>query len=291
MMLTVALALMFAAIVLTASSVLSAAAEVPSEDRRHRDPPPLLWRLGWPLIDLVAHQFGELPGDAAQERCRRQLALAGLDFTMRPEQFFAGRIVAAAIGAAAATALALMVETAWLPAAVGGGLLGAILPAAALRDRIARRRAQTLRQLAFTLDLIALAVEGGLHLPAAIAQAVERGPAGALRDELERALRDVKAGRPRNEALRQVAERLDLPAVTSMVASLRGAERQGADLAPTLRAQAEQRRSERFLRAEKQAAEAPVKMLLPLVVFIFPGTFAILLFPVVVQLLEQGLLQ
>ena len=290
-MLTVALALMFAAIVLTASSVLSAVAEVPSEDRRHRDPPPLLWRLGWPLIDLVAHQFGKLPGDAAQDRCRRQLALAGLDFTMRPEQFFAGRMVAAAIGAATTAALAFMVETAWLPAAVAGGLLGAILPAAALRDRIARRRAQTLRQLAFTLDLIALAVEGGLHLPAAIAQAVERGPAGALRDELERALRDVKAGRPRNEALRQVAERLDLPAVTSMVASLRGAERQGADLAPTLRAQAEQRRSERFLRAEKQAAEAPVKMLLPLVVFIFPGTFAILLFPVVVQLLEQGLLQ
>lgn len=290
-MLNVALALMFAAIVLTAGSVLSAVAEVPNEDRRHRDPPPLLWRLGWPLIDLVAHQFGRLPGDAAQERCRRQLALAGLDFTMRPEQFLAGRIVAAAIGAATATALALMVATAWLPAAFAGGLLGAILPAAALRDRIARRRAQTLRQLAFTLDLIALAVEGGLHLPAAIAQAVERGPAGALRDELERALRDVKAGRPRNEALRQVAERLDLPAVTSMVASLRGAERQGADLAPTLRAQAEQRRSERFLRAEKQAAEAPVKMLLPLVVFIFPGTFAILLFPVVVQLLEQGLLQ
>ncbi|MBW6493746.1 MAG: type II secretion system F family protein [Burkholderiaceae bacterium] len=291
MLLAAALALMFAAIVLTASAVLSAAAEAPSEDRRHRDPPPLLWRLGWPLIDLVAHQFGKLPGDAAQERCRRQLALAGLDFTMRPEQFFAGRIVAAASGAATATALALMVGAACLPAAVAGGLLGAILPAAALRDRIARRRAQTLRQLAFTLDLIALAVEGGLHLPAAIAQAVERGPAGALRDELERALRDVKAGRPRNEALRQVAERLDLPAVTSMVASLRGAERQGADLAPTLRAQAEQRRSERFLRAEKQAAEAPVKMLLPLVVFIFPGTFAILLFPVVVQLLEQGLLQ
>lgn len=290
-MLTVALALMFAAIVLTASSVLSAAAEVPNEDRRHRDPPPLLWRLGWPVIDLVAHQFGKLPGEAAQERCRRQLALAGLDFTMRPEQFFGGLVVAAAIGAATAAALAQMVETTWLPAAAAGGLLGAILPAAALRDRIARRRAQTLRQLAFTLDLIALAVEGGLHLPAAIAQAVERGPAGALRDELERALRDVKAGRPRHEALRQVAERLDLPAVTNMVASLRGAERQGADLAPTLRAQAEQRRTERFLRAEKRAAEAPVKMLLPLVVFIFPGTFAILLFPVVVQLLEQGLLQ
>lgn len=291
MTLTVALALMFAAIVLTASAILSAAAEAPSEDRRHRDPPPLLWRLGWPVIDLVAHQFGKLPGEAAQERCRRQLALAGLDFTMRPEQFFAGRIVAAAIAAATAAALAVMVEAAWLPAAVAGGLLGTILPAAALRDRIDRRRAQTLRQLAFTLDLIALAVEGGLHLPAAIAQAVERGPAGALRDELERALRDVKAGRPRSEALRQVAERLDLPAVTSMVASLRGAERQGADLAPALRAQAEQRRSERFLRAEKQAAEAPVKMLLPLVVFIFPGTFAILLFPVVVQLLEQGLIQ
>ncbi len=291
MLLTAALAMMFVAIVLAASSMLSAAAEVPREDRRHRDPPPLLWRLGWPLIDLVAHRLGRFPGTAARERCQRQLALAGLDFTLRVEQFLAGRMVAGALGAALAIVSAMLVDIAWLPAGGAGALLGAILPVAAVRDRIARRRALTLRQLAFTLDLIALAVEGGLHLPAAIAQAVERGPAGPLRDELERALRDVKAGRARNEALRQVAERLDLPAVTSMVATLRGAERQGADLAPTLRAQAEQRRSERFLRAEKQASEAPVKMLLPLVVFIFPGTFAILLFPVVVQLLEQGMLQ
>jgi tight adherence protein C len=69
------------------------------------------------------------------------------------------------------------------------------------------------------------------------------------------------------------------------------AERQGGALGPVLRAQAEQRRSERFLRAEKLAMEAPVKMLLPLLVFIFPCTFAMLLFPVAVRFLEEGWLR
>ena len=291
MLLTASLALLFVAVALMAASLFSAASEVPGEDRSRRDPPPLLWRVAWPLVDMLAHHLGSLPSQATRERWRRQLGLAGLDFTMRPEQYFAGRIVAAAFSATLAASIAMFLENPWLPAVAAGAALGAVLPASALRDRIARRRAATLRQLGFTLDLIALAVEGGFHLPAAIAQAVERGPSGPLRDELERALRDVKAGKRRSEALRQVAERLDLPAITSMVATLRGAERQGADLAPTLRAQAEQRRTERFLQAEKKAAEAPVKMLLPLVVFIFPGTFAILLFPVAVQLFEQGLLQ
>jgi len=290
-LLAIALTALFLAIVLAAASLWSAAREVPAEDRRHRDLPPLAWRLAWPAVDLVAHRVAPLLGAASRARWQRRLVLAGLDFTMRPEQFVAGCIVAGVSGALAAGCLAWLLGAAWLPTVGAGALLGAILPQAAVRDRIARRRAQTLRHLAFLLELIALLVEGGLHLPAAIAQAVERGPAGALRDEFERALRDVKAGKPRHEALRQIAERLELPAVSSMVAILRGAERQGADLAPTLRAQAEQRRTERFLRAEKLASEAPVKMLFPLVVFIFPGTFAILLFPVVVQLLEQGLLK
>ena len=91
-------------------------------------------------------------------------------------------------------------------------------------------------------------------------------------------------------ALHALAARLALPAVSTVVAALLAAERQGASLAPILRAQAEQRRTERFLRAERLAMEAPVKMLFPLVVCIFPGTFAILLFPVVYQLLHEGVL-
>src|SRR5690606_36424132 len=118
----------------------------------------------------------------------------------------------------------------------------------------------------------------------------DRGPPGALRDEFAQLLGDLRAGRPRDEALRALALRAQLPAISNLVAALGVAHKQGASLGPILRAQAEQRRTERFLRAEKLAMEAPVKMLLPLVLFIFPGTFAVLLFPVVSRLLAEGVL-
>jgi tight adherence protein C len=88
-----------------------------------------------------------------------------------------------------------------------------------------------------------------------------------------------------------MAHRLDLPAVSNWVAALVGAEKQGSSLGPILRAQAEQRRQERFQLAEKLAMKAPVKMLFPLLIFIFPCTFVLLLFPVVVRLLQEGVLK
>jgi tight adherence protein C len=173
---------------------------------------------------------------------------------------------------------------------VPAALLGALMPRIALRERIARRRHGVLRRLPHDLDLITLSIEAGLNLGAAIGQAAQYGPPGPLRDEWQRVLRDVHAGQARHEALRAMAARMALPGVSNLVAALITAERQGASLAPILRAQAEQRRTERFLRAERMAMEAPVKMLLPLVLCIFPGTFAILLFPIVYQLLQEGVL-
>jgi tight adherence protein C len=148
-----------------------------------------------------------------------------------------------------------------------------------------------LRELPFYLDVITLAVESGLNLGSALAQAVDKGPRGPLRIELGRVLRDLRAGRSRQEALRAMAERLAIPAIGSLVAALLVAEKQGVSLGPVLRAQAEQRRAERFLRAEKLAMEAPVKMLPPLLVFVFPCTFVMLLFPVASRLLQEGWLR
>ena len=104
-------------------------------------------------------------------------------------------------------------------------------------------------------------------------------------------LEEVKTGRSRSEAMRAMAERIDLPAVTHWVAAMISAQQQGSSLGPLMRAQAEQRRQERFLHAEKLAMKAPVKMLFPLLVFIFPCTFLLLFFPVVVRLLQEGVLR
>ena len=86
-----------------------------------------------------------------------------------------------------------------------------------------------------------------------------------------------------------MAERLNEPSVANFTSAVIQAESMGMNLGPVLRAQADQRRSERFMRAEKLAMEAPVKMLFPLIAFIFPCTFIVLLFPIAMKLLNSGL--
>ncbi len=261
------------------------------EDRRYMDRPPAFWRLAWPLTQPLAVHLGTWLSVRGRFTLSERLRRAGLERALSPQQFVAGRAVAAL----AALALAIV---AWSPRGLAPPLamslaagLGWMMPATWLRDRIEARRRAVLRELPFYLDVITLAVESGLSLSVALAHAVDKGPRGPLRVELERVLRDLRTGRPREEALRALADRLATPAAGSRVAALLVAERNGSALGPVLRGQAEQRRNERFLRAEKLAMEAPVKMLPPLLVFIFPCTFVVLLFPVLNRFLEEGWLK
>ena len=135
-----------------------------------------------------------------------------------------------------------------------------------------------------------MCVEGGLNLQGALGQAMEKGPAGPLRNEFAVVLRDLRSGLSRADALRRMAERLDIQEITSFVSSIIQAEKMGASLASVLRVQSEQRRNERFQRAEKMAMEAPVKLVGPLVIFIFPVTFIVLGFPIVMKVIGEGLL-
>lgn len=252
---------------------------------------PAFWRVCRPLIAAVSVQIAPLLSVRSRFVRLERLRRAGLDRALSAEQFVAGRLVAAALGAA-------LIAVAWSArgiappiALVAAALLGHMLPETWLRDRIEARRRAVLRELPFYLDVITLAVESGLNLGSALAQAVDKGPRGPLRDELGRVLRDLRAGRSRDEALRALAERLAIPAIGSLVAALLVAEKQGVALGPVLRAQAEQRRNERFARAEKLAMEAPVKMLPPLLLFIFPCTFAMLLFPLASRMIQEGWLR
>jgi tight adherence protein C len=166
--------------------------------------------------------------------------------------------------------------------------LGACLPLIWLRDHAERREREVFRALPFLLDVLTLALEAGSNLGAALAIAVDRLHPGALRDEMGHVLQDLRAGRPRTEAFAALADRIHLPAIASLVAALQIAERQGASLGSVLRAQAQASRATRWLRAERQAMQAPVRMMLPLTVCIFPGTFAVLLFPVAMRLMQEG---
>lgn len=263
-------------------------AQPPAADRATA---PAFWRVLRPVIAIVAMQIGPLLSVRSRFVRLERLRRAGLDRALSAEQFVAGRLVATALGGA-------LLAVAWSPrgfappiALVAAAALGYLVPGSWLRDRIESRRRAVLRELPFYLDVITLAVESGLNLGSALAQAVDKGPRGPLREELGRVLRDLRAGRSRDEALRALAERLAIPAVGSLVAALLVAEKQGVALGPVLRAQAEQRRNERFARAEKLAMEAPVKMLPALLLFIFPCTFVMLLFPLASRMIQEGWLR
>ncbi|MGH1357965.1 MAG: type II secretion system F family protein [Burkholderiaceae bacterium] len=251
------------------------------------DPAPWLWRAGWWGVQGLTPFCARLLPTSMQVRLSRQLREAGLELALTPAQFTAGRLLLVLL-----TALLVLVllpaghHSLWLTALPATAW---VLPMVRLNEQIRRRRFRLIRDLPVMLDLISLAVQAGSTTPLAIAVAVERGPGGVMRDELARVMREIKAGRTRQESLRAMGERFELPGLRHAVAAMITAERQGADLSPVLRAQAGQRREERFLDAERRAMQAPVKLLLPLVAFIFPGTFLILLFPVVMQLIADGL--
>jgi len=303
------------AALLGAAALRRVVAGVPVADRRWHDRPPRFWRLCWPVTRVVAAVSAPLlpvRWRAAQTRLLRQ---SGLDLALDAAEFFAGRVVAAGLLALVAwLALQALPQPAvpwphdrsaldavagagaaaggWRTLAIGLALLvGWLLPASWVRERRTARLRAIGRALPFYLDVITLSVESGANLTGALQHAVSKGPAGPLRVELERVLRDVRAGRTRADALRAMAERLELSAIASWVGALVAAERHGSSLGPILRAQAEQRRQERFQHAEKLAMKAPVKMLFPLLVFIFPCTFVLLFFPVAVRLLQEGLLR
>jgi len=252
---------------------------------------PAWWRWGAILIDPLAIHLGPWLSAGARYALGERLRRAGLDQMLGAERFVAGRLAAAGLAAIVAVVLGASLGGTPVPVILAVAALGWLLPGTWLRDRIAQRQRAVLRELPFFLDVITLAVESGLNLASALAQAADKGPPGPLREEFERVLRDIRAGRTRADALRAMAERLAQPGVGALVASLVVAEQQGGALAPILRAQAEQRRNERFQRAEKLAMEAPVKMLLPLLLFIFPCTFAVLLFPVFARMLMEGWLK
>ena len=153
-------------------------------------------------------------------------------------------------------------------------------PSLWLRSRARLREIAVLRELPFHLDMIALGLEAGGTLNGALRASLSRSPPGPLREALQQLFAELQAGRARIEAFESLRRRIDFESTAPMIVALAQAERTGGSLAGVMRIQAEQRTHERFHRAEKLAMQAPVKMLGPLILCIFPCTFIVLGFVV-----------
>ena len=156
-----------------------------------------------------------------------------------------------------------------------------------LRRVLTARHHSIQHALPFVLDLLTLSVEAGMDFMSALQRNCERRRLDPLNEELIRMTREIQVGIPRRVALRNMAQRVDLADLRSVSHALIQADELGVSIGSMLRIQSDQMRSRRFDRAEKLANEAPVKMLAPLMLFIFPAVFIILLGPILRQTLEQ----
>lgn len=168
-------------------------------------------------------------------------------------------------------------------------VIGWYLPRIWLHDQVTKRHHAIIRALPYNLDLLTLSVEAGLDFAQAVGKVVEKGRQGPLADELRLVLRTIKLGKTREDALRTMSERVQLTSLTSFVNALIQADRMGTSLGKILRIQSTQLRIERTNRAEKLANEAPVKLLFPLIFFIFPTVFMVLFGPIVYEVLNTPL--
>jgi len=165
------------------------------------------------------------------------------------------------------------------------GIAGYMFPDFLLNLWKTERREKILKSLPDVLDMLCVSVEAGLGFDAALQKVVDKIQ-GPLSTEFRRALNEIKLGKPRREALKDMVARLDVDDVSTFVGSLIQADQLGVSIANVLRVQAAQVREKRSQRAEEKAQKAPVKILIPLLFFIFPAIFIILLGPAVIQLIR-----
>lgn len=282
------------AVVLVLVAVRGVFQEIPQEDREFQDPLPPAMKLIWPLVNLATRIIGPRLKAADLEKSHRALQAAGQDFLVSPEELAGLRVTGAVLASCIFVLFAIVLgrtSAGTMVLCLALGLpVGWLYPSLWLRERRKAREKRVIRDLPIFLDFITMAVEAGLNITGAIEQAIMKGPTGPLSQEFSRMMRDLRAGLPRAEALRRLADRMDIAQISSFTSALIQADRVGASLGPTLRSQSMQRREERFLRAEKLALEAPVKMMFPLVAFFFPIVFIVLGYFIYLKMVQDGIL-
>lgn len=246
---------------------------------------PLLERLNKRYSGRLAQVASRLDPRATEERIGFKLVSAGLARRVSPVGFLASKVVLGAIG----IALGIMVGASTgsplkaLLVGAAGGALGFLGPDVVVTSRTRKRRDLMRRELPDALDILAVSVEGGLGFDAALARLGENLQ-GPLVEELLLVLAELRVGESRSNALRKMAARVEISELTAVVNSLIQADQLGSPLGKMLRIQAEESRNRRQVAAEETAMKAPVKMLVPTAIFIFPAMFVVILGPAILKL-------
>ncbi len=162
---------------------------------------------------------------------------------------------------------------------------GLIVPNFLLSRKKTIRQKQIQNTLPDVIDLLTVSVEAGLGFDGALAKVIEKMP-GPLAEEFDNVLQEIKVGRHKRDALKDMADRIGIQDLTTFIGSIIQADQLGVSIGKVLRIQSEQMRTARKQRAQEKAMKAPIKMLIPMVLFIFPTIFTVLLGPAVIKLMD-----
>jgi len=253
---------------------------------------PFSQRIVKPMMDAAARFVTRFTPQQSLEATRHKLELAGRPNNWGPAEFWgvralAGVLMAVLIFLLMSTTRQSLKQSLLYSGAVGA--LGFYLPVLWLRSKIRRRQEEIIRALPDALDLLTICVEAGLGFDAAMSQVTDKWD-NELSRAFARANQEMRLGKLRREALRSMADSMDVPDVSSFIAAIIQADQLGVSIAKVLRIQSEQMRIKRRQRAEEQARKAPVKMMIPLAFLIFPSIYIILLGPAVLLVLDTGML-
>ncbi len=218
-------------------------------------------------------------------KAQHKLVLAGWAERMDGNTWAAIRIIAIVVGVILAFLVVPLVDTPLMKFAVGGLTLviGFYGPEASLHRAIDDRRKNMEKQLPDLIDLLVISVEAGLGFEAAMGRVVQNVP-GELSKEFQRMLQETRVGVSRHEALRSLGNRTDVDDLNSFVLALIQADQFGVSVARMLRVQAEEMRVRRRQRIQEKAFAAPVKMIFPMLLCIFPSIFIVILGPAVISI-------
>jgi tight adherence protein C len=265
------------------------AVEVRPYDLRNRElARPARERLLKPFYNAALGLTRRFTPAGAREAIRLKLIMAGSPFGWDPDRVLVAKVACLSGGVLLGLLFLGLFSFAW-PLRVLGflaiGLLGYWLPNVVLTNAVQRRQSEIRSALADSIDLLTICVEAGLGFDAALAH-VSRNTDGPLADEFYRTLQEVQLGRSRNEAMRNLAARSNVPELRAFVLAMVQADVFGVSVANVLRIQAKDMRVKRRQLAEERAMKVPIKVLFPVLFCIFPALFVVILGPAIMRIAE-----
>lgn len=250
---------------------------------------PFFDRVIRPVLERIAASISKTTPVKKKTSLQKKLLMAGNPINLSPGEFLAMQYVLTLGGAACAALLAISFNGAPGLVVTGitlGAAVGLFLPEYYLKVLANKRKEEIQDNLPDVLDLMTVSVEAGLGFDAALVKVTEKIK-GVISHEFARVLQEIKMGKPRRDALRDLGNRSGVDDLIAFLGSIIQADQLGVSIGNVLRLQSEQMRQKRRQRAEEKAMKAPIKMLIPLILFIFPTIFIVVLGPAALQIIDK----